>query len=448
MSVRAMKVMLLLSSAAAASAASVCHAHVQLVKEPLGPAAQTRLHPLALAPFAFAPLDDGIGTNKANDSDGFSVYHSRDFARGRGISVVATASRAQGLERARPPDDANDFSSPPYEERAIPGKGRGLVATRMLHRGDRIFADTPVLLVDAEAYRSRDARWVALPHLAVDRLPGSTQDLFWDMHARPGGEDAVTGRIDPNSFEVEIDDGLYYAVFPEIAVSVPDSSSPPPSPPSPPSPASTSDGRVWIRQRINHDCRPNAIYYFDAETLTQRVHAVTDIAPGTELSVTYIAPVERGAERAAQLLRSWGFNCSCSACRQPSELAHMSDKRIAAIDGLVERLRAAAADDDDDDDEGWASAAAPQMAEALVSLYRQERLHGDMHEGLQLAALAHCAAGNYWDTVKYAHLAGERGALFDGPSRDDLARLARLAERPDGEDCWMRRRRARTRTSA
>ena len=40
--------------------------------------------------------------------------------------------------------------------------------------------------------------------------------------------------------------------------------------------------------RMNHDCRPNADYYFDPQTFTHNIHAVRPIMPGEEITVSYI----------------------------------------------------------------------------------------------------------------------------------------------------------------
>lgn len=40
--------------------------------------------------------------------------------------------------------------------------------------------------------------------------------------------------------------------------------------------------------RLNHDCRPNADYHWDPETLTQHIHAVRPIAAGEEITVSYM----------------------------------------------------------------------------------------------------------------------------------------------------------------
>ena len=40
--------------------------------------------------------------------------------------------------------------------------------------------------------------------------------------------------------------------------------------------------------RFNHDCRPNADYYFDPDTLAQHIHATRPIQIGEEISLTYM----------------------------------------------------------------------------------------------------------------------------------------------------------------
>lgn len=39
---------------------------------------------------------------------------------------------------------------------------------------------------------------------------------------------------------------------------------------------------------MNHDCRPNAHYYWDPETFTQNVFAVRPILAGEEITITYV----------------------------------------------------------------------------------------------------------------------------------------------------------------
>ncbi|KAL6694819.1 hypothetical protein J3F84DRAFT_349099 [Trichoderma pleuroticola] len=225
----------------------------------------------------------------------------------------------------------NEQPSPPFEEKELPGRGRGLIANKTLHRGDKIFAHTPILMLDGKIFGELETEeWLELEHAAVNNLPPKTKKKFSALYGSPV-TDPVSDRIDTNAFVLELHGFTYYAVFPETA-------------------------------RLNHDCRPNAAYFFDKETLTHYVHAITDIAPGTEITITYIDPHMSRENRLKKLSSLWGFHCSCSLCSLHSDLAHESDERLGQINTIRERL------------EDWESAP-PQMALALISLYEQERMH-------------------------------------------------------------------------
>lgn len=166
--------------------------------------------------------------SKGNGSEPICVYSSPHFALGRGISIVTTQESMQRIQKlpawtgraAYKKSKINEQpASPPFEERDLPGRGKGLIANRTLHRGDRIFAHTPILLLHEEASDglSKDA-WAGLETAAVGELPSRAKALFWNLFGQPSHGPAG-GRIDTNAFAVEIDDAEHYAVFPEIAVS-------------------------------------------------------------------------------------------------------------------------------------------------------------------------------------------------------------------------------------
>lgn len=50
----------------------------------------------------------------------------------------------------------------------------------------------------------------------------------------------------------------------------------------------------------------------------QTVHAVTDIAPGVELGVTYVEPFAKRSVRRKRLEEKFGFLCSCAICSSDS----------------------------------------------------------------------------------------------------------------------------------
>ncbi len=39
---------------------------------------------------------------------------------------------------------------------------------------------------------------------------------------------------------------------------------------------------------MNHDCRPNADYHYDPDTLAQYIYAVRPIAAGEEITISYL----------------------------------------------------------------------------------------------------------------------------------------------------------------
>lgn len=166
-----------------------------------------------------------LATN--NGTDSYCVYSSRGFAGGRGVSILTNPDTLEDIQQLQAFTDRitnlnmNKRSQPPpFEERQLPGRGVGLIANKTIHRGDRIFAHSAVLLLDEEAWENLgDEEWVEMAKKAVNNLPTPTRKLFMDLHGHEG-VDPVSDRINTNAFEVEIGEETFYAVFPEIAVCI------------------------------------------------------------------------------------------------------------------------------------------------------------------------------------------------------------------------------------
>lgn len=178
--------------------------------------------------FASRAFGSSFASN-ASSSRQFHVYTAPDFADGRGISVITTPDRVAHFRRITLDPGVNEQPGPPpFEKRDMPGKGRGLVATRMIHRGDRIFAHTPLLILDAQLFGGgggnqddNEPAWRALQEEAVAGLPAASQGMFWELYGPPA-KHPVEGRIDANSFDLDMgdDETMYYGLFPETSVSV------------------------------------------------------------------------------------------------------------------------------------------------------------------------------------------------------------------------------------
>jgi hypothetical protein len=177
---------------------------------------------------------------------------------------------------------------------------------------------------------------------------------------------------------------------------------------------------------MNHDCRPNAHYFFDPKTMVQHVHALRTLMPGEEISISYIDPAQEREDRLKSLHLSWGFDCSCSACTQPRPQTDASDERLEQIADLREEL----------EDYTSESEATPGMAELVISLYEQERLYGPISEAYAFAAKEYNGVGDLWKSQKYAQLAIESGLLYGGPADKDVKEMETLLEDPKKHWSW------------
>jgi len=105
-----------------------------------------------------------------------------------------------------------------YILRNIPGKGKGLVARRLIPAGATIIDEFPHLIIFTSG--SPDILQEAHPEpldLARYRLPPSHHDAIRALAITTGGE-GLEGVFRTNSYGVKIDGLEFSALFPEIAV--------------------------------------------------------------------------------------------------------------------------------------------------------------------------------------------------------------------------------------
>lgn len=338
-----------------------------------------------------------------NTEDAYCLFSDQSFANGRGIFIITTEPLAysmlqkQAFQNPKSLHRSNQHANPPFEQHEFPIKGRGLVANKTLFRGDQIFASTPLLIVDSGVYKLDESERLNLLYRGVDSLPEPSQKLFWELLDHFKG-DPVDDRINTNNFEVVVDDISQAALFPEIAM-------------------------------LNHDCRPNAAYFWDEETMTHHVHAMRTIQPGEEITISYIDSERNRAHRMKRLEKSWGFKCSCSACTAHPSLTAESDTRLQQITDLVHTLN------------DWtpSSAATPEMAEAVVSMYDQERLWAYQATAYKHAAEVYSSFGNKYMAIKYARLSVEFSILDKGFSDRDVKEMRNMAKEPEMSWSWNKR---------
>jgi hypothetical protein len=158
-------------------------------------------------------------------SEEYCVYTDKNFARGRGISfftsreIAAKVVELSAFTNKTVHDHVNKFEDAPWEVRNVPGRGNGLFATRTLHRGDLIIADTPVAVLQSDAFFLDYPIGYRYLHMAFDRLSDTTKEIVMQTAAHSPG-DPYMERINTNAFAGDFEGAPHFLLYPETAVSI------------------------------------------------------------------------------------------------------------------------------------------------------------------------------------------------------------------------------------
>jgi hypothetical protein len=188
--------------------------------------------------------------------------------------------------------------------RASPGKGLGVFALVDLEIGSIIMRETSILTIK----RPHFIKGTGYPMSAVSQLVRSEFALLSSgeqeevmsltYHATEAEKESsdILGLIfRSNAYKTGEDIGL----FPKIA-------------------------------RINHSCRPNTSYYWNAKLNKRIVYANRKIKKDEELFDSYISLLLTHEERQKRL-DPYGFTCSCEACAKENVAMRESDQRRVDI---------------------------------------------------------------------------------------------------------------------
>ncbi|KAJ7209592.1 hypothetical protein GGX14DRAFT_630897, partial [Mycena pura] len=103
----------------------------------------------------------------------------------------------------------------------------------------------------------------------------------------------------------------------------------------PGAPETQYSGLFPVLCRANHDCSPNANFFFNTRSFTGQLHAVHSIAENEEITVLYSELAAPRKERQAELLEHYKFLCECRTCSLPLAQAEESDARRRAIGEMI-----------------------------------------------------------------------------------------------------------------
>lgn len=229
-------------------------------------------------------------------SDEFCAFTQPSFNAGHGIALVTTAQIIQEMVSLPIFTDiksqnfvSTQSASPPYRDEQIPGKGIGLVATRPLRSNEGFLRRTPIVMVDDTAFkRLGRARLTDLLTQAIGDLPETHQKEYLNLTTHTEVEtlhEKVYEIFMKNDFVTPVEGIVdFHSVFPQgqyflrLTAYVKFKR---------PMCLFDAYSHICVVSRLNHACRPNSKYSFDASTLSQSVFAARKVETGEELTVTY-----------------------------------------------------------------------------------------------------------------------------------------------------------------
>ncbi|KAK3353816.1 hypothetical protein B0T25DRAFT_545422 [Lasiosphaeria hispida] len=324
----------------------------------------------------------------------YCIFTNPGFAHGRGMVAITTSATLPKLKTIEPSHPI----PPSYHLSPVPGKGLGMIANHTLSRGAVVTTESPAVLIHRGFLDTTPpAQQHPLLDLAITHLPPALRTAFLAQMGHFGGH-RVADILATNSFQMDLGgaDGHHYGNFPAVS-------------------------------RFNHDCRPNVGFRVDGR-LVHTTTVVRGVAPGEELSISYLDSFESRERRRQRAKMAWGFECACSQCTLGEEAVRGSDARleeIARIEGLLGDFQAAEVN--------------AALLRKLVKLYRDERLDAGVSGAYTLVALNYNMLGDAKLAVKYAKLAREAVIIERGPEAGDAEAMRELAAAPKEHFTWKAR---------
>lgn len=200
-------------------------------------------------------------------------------------------------------------SQPIYALQDVPGKGKGLIATRHIPQGTRIISEKPLLNIGSSV--ANPAHLPSLVYKKVAALSPAQQQEFLAM-----------ANVYPYSNTAE----RYHGIMRTNAL---------------PMGAQLDHGGIFPTAcRINHACAPNATNFWNEPLQQLTIHAVRAISAGEEITISYGGSRRNREVRQQELHANFKFTCTCALCELPTDERLVSDAkldRIHEIDCIIER---------------------------------------------------------------------------------------------------------------
>ena len=194
---------------------------------------------------------------------------------------------------------------PVFKIAHVPGRGKGMIATEDLKRGDPILFEFPLFILPLMPDETNDAEKDIADKLR--ELSIEDRRKFFSLTNNFPKQKPFTGLVRTNA-----------------------------------QPTDEQDDEVGIFEnaaRMNHSCTPNANQYWDDDNQQLRVFATTDIKEGEEITISYLPIylwVLSREERQIVIKSYYEFECRCKICTKPDAEIAKSDARRCKFAELQE----------------------------------------------------------------------------------------------------------------
>ncbi|KAI6277990.1 hypothetical protein MCOR03_000122 [Pyricularia oryzae] len=360
--------------------------------------------PWSKQPVCFQPV------HKPNTTDPYCLYTHPTF-RNHGISVITTpglaAALTSSLDDGIVPRHQRDHPSSPmsaqqrssgalaYEIRDLPGRGKGLVATRPIRRWETVVVQFPSLVVLMDFWEAVESPKQSrrLLNRALKQLPAEEKGRILALARTGGFESQVEDVLRTNIFGVDVGGAFHMGLFVEGS-------------------------------RVNHNCRPNVYWKYDTKTMAQEVVALRDIEQGEELTHSYVTLGGSRSQRREEL-EAWGFECKCSLCSASPQEVGLSDRRREMLNDLGIRLREA---------KDLSPEEVAVLVDQMGALIELEQLHPQVVVYYTLAARAFLAVGDRARARDFVRLAEEAWVRFQGEEHENVEGIEELWRQVGGKE--------------
>ncbi|KAI0628550.1 SET domain-containing protein [Trametes polyzona] len=275
-----------------------------------------------------------------------------------------------------------------YILQSIPGKGKGLVASRAILRGELILADSPLFTQDL-SYSNNSILDV------VSGLSDAQQRGYIELtNAHRGVLPPALGTFKTNALPCGDHDS---------------------------STVVRRGALCLIGSRFNSSCEPNVNHYWSEEQQKVTFWALRDIAEGEELLIAYCELFADRSARRARLRKLFRFECACVACSRTGSELQASDERRTTLAQLYREIGMC----------GGTPAAGIRKVKEAIRLLSEERLLGISEASFCYDGFQFCATVSDARNAKlWATKAWEGHCAYRGPTSHHAEKLKRYMKSP------------------